>query len=296
MAIAITYFLCAVVWGTTWFAIRVCIGEGGYPTITAAAGRFTIAALLLLVLINIVSSSPGPASWRQRLWLMVAGLLNGVGYALVYLGEETVPGGFAAVLFGTFPLVTALLAVISKTEKVSAAQVVGSLISLGGIGIIFWDRLGVSSEQGVGIALLCGGVVVSAMYSLVLKREVQGVHALRATTWFLSVTAASLWLAALVMGEAQLPWPPPVKPTLALLYLAIFGSVVTFASYLYLLQHVSLMTTTTLVFIQPLIALFVDYLWEPEAQLSTYSYIGAAVTMGGVLLSLLWKRYIRRTS
>jgi drug/metabolite transporter (DMT)-like permease len=204
-----------------------------------------------------------------------------------------VPGGFAAILFGTLPLVTALLAVITRTERVSLGQVLGSTTSLAGIGIIFWDRLGVSAEQATGIALLCGGVVVSSFYSLILKRESGVVHVLRATAWFLSVTALILWLAVLVIGETSVPWPPPQAPTLALLYLAVFGSVLTFGSYLYLLKHVSLMTTTTLVFIQPLIALFVDYHWEAEAHLSMQSYLGAGVTMSGVVVSLLWKRSLR---
>ncbi len=282
--------ICAIVWGTTWFAIRVCIGEGGYPTIAAAAARFTIAALVLALVVKLLRSSPGAGSFRQRIWLVVAGLLNGTGYALVYLGEESVPGAFAAILFGTLPLVTAFLAVVSKTERVSVAQLVGSLVSLVGIGVIFWDRLSVSMEQATGVALLCGGVVVSSIYSLILKREAGSMHALRSTVWFLSVTAVLLWLIALAIGKAELPWPPPANPSLALLYLAIFGSVLTFASYLYLLQRVSLMTTTTLVFIQPLIALTVDYLWEADANLSLNSYLGAAVTMSGVVLSLLWKR------
>jgi drug/metabolite transporter (DMT)-like permease len=282
--------VCALVWGTTWFAIRVCIGEGGYPTIAAAATRFTIAAVLLYLVIAVLKPSPGAGSWRQRMWLMVAGLLNGTGYALVYVGEESVPGAFAAILFGTLPLVTALLAVITKTERVSVAQVVGSLTSLAGIGVIFWDRLSVSMEQATGVALLCGGVLVSAFYSLILKREAGSMHALRSTVWFLSVTAILLWVIALAIGKAELPWPPPTNPSLALLYLAIFGSVLTFGSYLYLLQRVSLMTTTTLVFIQPLIALTVDYMWEADANLSLNSYLGAGVTMSGVVLSLLWRR------
>ncbi len=294
MAVVLAYLVCALVWGTTWFAIRVCIGEGGYPTIAAAALRFTLAALILSLLIRIVRASPGPVSLRQKVWLIVAGLLNGVGYALVYLGEESVPGAFAAILFGTLPLVTAFLAVITKTERVTIPQVLGSLISLLGIGIIFWDRLAVSMEQATGIGLLCGGVVVSAFYSLILKREGKGVHVLRSTIIFLSVTALLLWLVALAIGKTALPWPPPRDPSLALLYLAIFGSVLTFGSYLYLLQHVSLMTTTTLVFIQPLIALTVDYLWESEANFSGQSYLGAGVTMSGVVLSLLWKHFRAR--
>ena len=289
MAVVAAYLVCAIVWGTTWFAIRVCIGEGGYPTIAAAATRFTIAAIVLTLLVSALRASPGPTRWRQRIWLVVAGLLNGTGYALVYLGEESVPGAFAAILFGTLPLVTALLAVMTKTERVSVAQVLGSLTSLAGIGIIFWDRLAVSMEQATGIALLCGGVVVSAIYSLILKREAGGIHALRSTVWFLGVTAVLLWLVALATGKAALPWPPPQNPSIALLYLALFGSVLTFGSYLFLLQRVSLMTTTTLVFIQPIIALTVDYHWEEDANFSLNSYLGAAVTMCGVVVSLLWK-------
>lgn len=292
MLIAITYLTCAVVWGTTWFAIRVCIGEGGFPTLAGAALRFTIAALVLRLLVKLLGSSPGIRTWHQRSWFTIAGLLNGLGYALVYLGEETVPGAFASILFGTLPLLTAFLAAISKTERVTLGHFLGAIIALVGIIIIFGERASVSSEQGTGVALLCGGVVVSAVYSLVLKRESSGVHALCATSWFLSVTAIALWGAALVSGGLSMPWPLPLNPTLALLYLAIFGSVLTFASYLYLLQRVSLMSTTTLVFIQPLIALFVDSQWEDEAHLTSSSYLGAAVTLGGVLVAVLWKRSI----
>ncbi len=291
MLIAITYLTCAIVWGTTWFAIRVCIGEGGFPTLTSAALRFTIAAILLRLLVMVLGSSPGIRTWHQRSWFTIAGLLNGAGYALVYLGEETVPGAFASILFGTLPLLTAFLAAISKTERVTLGHFLGALIALGGIVVIFGDRASVSSDQSSGVALLCGGVVLSAFYSLVLKRESSSVHALCATSWFLSVTAAALWLAALVAEGWAAPWPPPFAPTMALLYLAIFGSVLTFASYLYLLQRVSLMTTTTLVFIQPVIALFVDSQWEDDVQLTLTSYVGAAITLGGVLVAMLWKRY-----
>ena len=113
-SIVIAYLVCALIWGTTWFAIRVCIGPGGYPTMPAAAIRFGIAALILI-----------PMAWRARpwptgrawMWLVIAGVLDAVGYALVYLGEERVPGGLAAVLFGTQPLILALLLPVKVTVK-----------------------------------------------------------------------------------------------------------------------------------------------------------------------------------
>lgn len=291
MVVVAAYFVCAVVWGTTWFAIRVCIGPGGYPTIAGAAFRFTIAALILVALVWYRSMGPDARNHRQHAYLILAGLLNGIGYALVYLGEETVSGAFAAILFGTMPLVTAFLAVITKTERVTAGHVLGALISLGGISIIFIERMAVSSSQALGVGLLAISVVVSSICSVILKREGKGVHVLYSTAIFIVFTALALWLTALVIGNYRLPWPPPLVPFLALLYLAIFGSVLTFVSYLYLLQHVSLMTVTTLVFIHPVVALFVDSQWEPEAYFSASTFLGAGISLGGVLLSVLWKHY-----
>ncbi len=274
----------------------MCIGAGGYPTLAGAALRFTIAALVLLALVLVKGVKERVSSKRQRIWLSLAGLLNGVGYALVYTGEQSVAGAFAAILFGTLPLVTGFLAVVTRTEKVTLGHILGSLVSLLGVGVIFGDRLQVSSDQATGVALLCLGVISSACYSLILKREGAKIHPLASTSWFLGVTAIGLWCAALVLGKASLPWPLPLRPTLALLYLALAGSVLTFACYLYLLQHVSLMTTTTLVFIQPVIAVIVDSLWEAEANFSGHSYLGAGVILLGVLLSLLWKQASMRRS
>ena len=67
-----------------------------------------------------------------------------------------------------------------------------------------------------------------------------------------------------VVGGAQVPWPPPVQPTLALLYLAVVGSVTVFLLYFWLLDRTSLQVTSTLVFTYPLVAIVTDALFERE--------------------------------
>ncbi|HUS64275.1 MAG TPA: EamA family transporter, partial [Kofleriaceae bacterium] len=81
------------------------------------------------------------------------------------------------------------------------------------------------------------------------------------------------------------------------LYLAVLGSVVTFVCYFYLLQRVTLMTASTLVLIQPVIALLVDAAWERDIRLAARSYIGVAVTLAGVALNLgmKWRKARRAT-
>lgn len=294
MVTVFAYAVCAIVWGTTWYAIRVCIQVGGYPTLPAAALRFTIAAAVLGVILALGFGRPLPRTRRQWIGIAAAGVANALGYGLVYVGEERLSGGVTAVLFATLPLWTALLASASRTESVGVHHIAGALVALAGIALLSWDQMSASPEQGVGVALVFAAVLSSALYSLILKREAGDTHPLAATGLFLWVTAATLWVAALLAGPVTVPWPPPAAPTVALLYLAVVGSVLTFGCYLYLLQRVTLMTTTTLVFIQPLIALVVDALWERDIRLDGRAYAGAAVILLGVFITVAMRRRSHR--
>ena len=295
--IVVAYVICAIVWGTTWFAIRVSIGSGGYPTVLSASLRFTIAASVLGVLWMLGRIEPTPHKRRTFVWLAIAGLFNACGYALVYRAEESVPGSIAAVLFGLYPLATAALATITRTEAVSRSQLGGAVIALVGVALIFSDRLAISAQQAVGIVMLLGAVCCASVYGVIIKREGKDLNPLASTAVFLSVTALGLWVAAPAFGEIIPPWPPPLKPSLAILYLAIFGSLIAFASYFYLLKHISLMASTTLVFIQPMIAVAVDAMFERHANLKPLTFLGMAVVLAGVLLSVIaaeWSRRARR--
>jgi drug/metabolite transporter (DMT)-like permease len=294
VAVAICYVVCALVWSTTWFAIRVCIAEGGYPTFPAAALRFTIAALVLLVLLRFGLGRPGPRTRRQLTSLAVAGLFNALAYACVYRAEETLPGGLVAVLFGTFPLFTALAAALTSTERVRPIDVAAALVSLVGMGVLFWDRLSISMDQAGGIGFAIAAVAASVAYNLIFKREADAVNPLASTAVFLTVAALGLWAVALAEGLEPIPYPPPLMPTLALLYLAIFGSVVTFVCFFYMLKRVSLMTAATLVLIEPVIALIIDALWEDEVRLAGRSYLGAAIVMAGITVGIGWKWWAAR--
>ncbi len=289
MAVVVCYVVCAIVWSTTWFAIRVCIADGGYPTLPAAAIRFTIAALVLGALVWLGFGRPRPRGRRQIAWLAAAGAFNGIAYSMVYRAEETLPGGVVAVVFGTYSLFTAIGAALTSTERVRAMDVAAATLSLLGMAVIFWDRLGVSSDQAIGVIFGLASVFASVVYNIIFKREAHDVNPLSSTAVLLGVSSLSLWLASAARGPIDLPWPPPAAPTLALFYLAILGSVVTFVCYFYMLKRVSLMTASTLVLIQPVLALLVDAMFEKEVRLVGRNYLGVALTFAGVALALGWK-------
>ncbi len=294
MPVVVAYCVCALVWGTTWYGIRVCIGDGGYPTFEAAALRFAIATALLIPIVAIGRLGPLPQRRGQWAWLVVAGVLDALGYALVYLGEESVPGGLAAALFGVQPLLLAILLPITGMDRIRPGAAIGALVSLAGIVVLFVDRAEVSPDQAVGVALILGSVLASTLYSMVMKRSADGVHPLAATTIFLGVTAIVLALVVLVRGPAPMIWPPPLVPTLALLYLAVFGSVIAFGTYFWLLRRLSLMAMSTLVFVLPLVSLGVDALFERQVRLGARAYLGIAITLAGLGVSLLLERRAAR--
>jgi drug/metabolite transporter (DMT)-like permease len=293
MLTALVYGTCAIIWGTTWFAIRRCIGAGGYPTLKGAALRFAIAAAVLGLLYALGWGRPGPRSLRQAAALVLCGALSALGYGLVYSGEETISGGLAAVIYGTFPLCTALMATAGRVEAVTRRALVGSAFALVGIGVVFADRLDVSRAQAAGVLLVLGSVVVSALYSTLLKHFASEVHPLAATGVFLGTAAVTLGVVAPCVERAPIPWPPPAGPTVALLYLSLVGSVLVFMAYFVLLKRVTLMTVSTLALIEPIVALFVDAVGEREVVLGARAYAGVAVTIAGVAVSVLGGRSAR---
>lgn len=257
----------------------MCIGREAYPTLTALALRFVIAFALLLPIALRARPWPRGSAW---FYLVLSGLLDAAGYLLVYLGEERIPGGLAAVVYGTQPLVLALLLQVFRIEKISRGHIVGALVSITGVAVLFHDRLEVAAEQAIGIVLVLGSVLMATGYSMVMKRQTTG--GLIATTIFLGVTAVVLSAVAIVAGQ-PLPWPPPFAPTLALLYLAIVGSVIAFLVYFWLLDRTSLVATSTLVFVFPLVALVTDALFERAITLGPQAYLGAAITLAGLAVT-----------
>jgi drug/metabolite transporter (DMT)-like permease len=281
-AVVAAYLACALIWGTTWYAIRVCIGPGGYGTLDALALRFAIAVVILIPIA--LRARPWP---RGRAWgyLVLAGVLDAGGYMLVYFGEERIPGAVAAVLYGTQPLILAVLLTATGMEKTTQRHLVGALVSLAGVAVLFLDRLHVSAQQAAGVGMVIASVVVATTYSMIMKRHGRGVHGAVSTTVFLTVTAAVLGVVALLRGE-PLPWPPPPGPTAALLYLAIVGSVIAFLVYFWLLEKTTLVATSTLVFVYPLVAIATDALFERQVPLTARAYLGAAIVLGGLGVSL----------
>lgn len=283
---ALGFLLLCVIWSTTWQAIRVCLT--GYPPFLGAGLRFLLAVAILAGLLVIRRRSfrlPGGSG--QHLALFGAGVVNGLGYALVYVAEQTLSGGTTAILCASSPLFTLLFARLFGLEPLIPRRIAGMSIGLAGIALLFWDGqlFGPGQAKAMVWALLAAAVMWP-LYGALLKRHAQNLPALVSTLYFLFYTALCLLVLAVLFGEPLTTFlSAPPKAHLALLYLAVSGSVVAWTVYLSLLRRIELSVLSTIGLLQPLLALALDFLLK-QTQLGPRGYAGTVLVVAAMGLSL----------
>lgn len=273
-----------LIWGSTWLAIR--IGLEGAPPFLAAGLRFALAfAVLLPILAWRRSRLPkGRVEWG--LVAFVGVVLFTIDYGLIYWGEDNgVGSGLAAILFATFVLQTALFAqLLLPTERLTVPKVLGIGLGFVGILVIFRGEIGTA---GLSLFLPMLAIVLSAtcaaIASVATKRWGHDTDPVSFTGLSMAVGGAGLLGISAAVGE---PWAVPSWPEgiLAIVYLALAGSVVTFVTYWWLLKQIEATTASYIAMITPIVAVFLAVSIGGE-MFDAVALAGAAVTLAGIYLS-----------
>jgi len=277
------FLLLTLIWGTTWSVIR--IGLGGVPPFTGVALRFALAGALLMALAPVFGVRLGRAPREPLIWLVNGVLSFCLSYSAVYWSEQYIPSGLAAVLFATYPLFVAALAhFLLPGERLGRGAAVGMALGFAGVAVIFSDDLTLLGGEAVRRAafVMLVAPLVSAMASVVVKRWGSGVHPL-------SLAAVPMLLAGVVMGvvalvvERQLPLVFDARSVVALLYLAILGSAVTFTIYYWLLANMKATRLALMSYLIPIVAVAVGALLFGEP-LRPRLLAGSALVLAGVVI------------
>lgn len=276
----------AIVWGTTWLAVRVVVTEA--PPFLSAGIRFVLAALLLGA---VVKWRGLPLGWTQysaadrRLMLQLSVLMIAVPYALVFWGEQFITAGLAGVLFSTHSVFIVLFESLRLRRSVLTGKILaGVLLAFGGVVVIFWPRLGVP-EEWLGALAMLGAGASSAWATIVAKYKAQRLDPMVMVTWQMGIGAVPLlvlggWLEA---GSATNATNVSLKAWLALGYLIVFGSCVAFVLYYWLLKKLTTVQISTLAYITPVVAVTSGWLLLGET-MGWFTLAGAALALTGVYL------------
>lgn len=285
-----TAALLVLIWGTTWGAVVFSLE--GFPPFSGIAIRFALASALLAMV-----------AWRRkaRVWprtrsevgiVLTQGVLAyGVSYGLVYWAEQVVPSGLVALLFATMPLWVVVFAfLVLPEERLGLAGVAGIVLGFGGVATIFSDDLGTfgGAEGLVPALLVLFAPVSAAVVQVVVKRWGKHLSAFSLTVVPLGLSAVIMAVLALLF-EGHRPIDPAPVPVLALLYLAVCGTAITFGLYYWLLQHLSATHLSLITYLTPVVAVTVGAILFDEP-LTLRMIAGAALVMGGVGLVVLPRR------
>ena len=285
------FAVCVIVWGTTWHAITYQLD---FPAELGVALRFALAGLAVMLVCRWRGESLrfGP---RMHAALAAQGVfMYGVSYVCVYHAERFIPSGLVAVGYSASPLLTGIGAALLFGGPLGRRFIGGGILGIAGVTLMFWPEIvrpGSGGDGGLGVAYTVASVLLSCVGSLVASRNRhRRMPLFPALAYGMLYGALAAFVLALALGR---PLTLPASPGwwLALTYLALAGSVLTFACFLTLQDRVGAGRAGTVGVMTPVLALVISLLFEGFRP-TGLTFAGVALAMLGNTLMLMPRRVL----
>lgn len=274
-----------ILWGSTYLAIKFAIAT--VPPLSMAAVRFLVAGAILYGWGRWRGEpTPSRAEWRSA--AVIGALLLLIGNGGLVWAEQRVPTSLAALLIATEPSWVVLLNLFRPgSRRPGAAVIVGLLAGLVGVYLLIGGggKVGDGGVDLLGAAAVVGGALSWAAGSLYAIKAPRPRSAAMSSGTQMLAGGAWLALASAVTGEWHRIVPSAISSSsiLAMLYLIVFGSLVGFTAYGYLIAHTTPARASTYAYVNPAVAVLLGWLILGE-RLTGWALLGAAVIVGSVVL------------
>jgi drug/metabolite transporter (DMT)-like permease len=283
LAVLAAFSALYLVWGSTYLAIRYAVDT--IPPLYTAGFRHLAAGLILLAWCVAKKLRP---TWEQiRASVVIGALFFLIGHGSLHWAELHVPSGMAALLIAIEPIIVfVLFSLAARKWRVNATLLAGVFLGLAGVGLLLGRSLLVSTSGMAwgGIAILLGATSWSAGIVYSRRSKLSGSPLLLSALSLLS-GAVLLLLAGTALGEyrgfsfsavsARSWW--------ALAFLIVFGSVITFTAYNWLLEHFSPTLVATHTYVNPIVAVLLGWWFAGEA-VTLNVLLATAIIIGAVML------------
>jgi drug/metabolite transporter (DMT)-like permease len=284
------YTVVVLIWGSTWFGIKLQLGV--VPSQVSVAYRFALAALLLFAWCW-VRRLRIKFSLREHLWLGLQGLtVFSCNYALFYEAEKHLVSGSVAIIFSLLAVFNILNNRLFFKVKPTYQIIVGALIGLVGIVLTFWHELlnlGSTSDNLLGIVLSIAATLVASFGNMVFVRLRKDKMPIVQGNAFgmLYGTIFLFAYACLAGGKFSFDFSPSY--IFSLFYLALFGSVIAFGCYLTLVGQIGADRAAYSSILIPIVALCISAAFEGY-RLNVLSGLGILFVFSGNALVLAHKQ------
>jgi drug/metabolite transporter (DMT)-like permease len=274
-----------LIWGSTWLGIRVSLES--LPPLISSGFRFIVASAGILILMRVRGITLQKNKVAIKLYLIMGIFSFIIAFGLVYWAEQYVPSGLASVLFGVYPFFVALFSYFMIPEEpIGTYKIIGMILGFFGIIVIFSDSFGADlSLNLIGMMAVVLSGIVQAATAVIIKREGKFLNPLSMNFVPMLIAGIGLTILGLIFEDPNQIFFDS-KAIISVLYLAIFGSIVTFTSFYWLMKKVNVVILSLIAFITPIVALFLGWLIYNE-NLTRENIIGAIMVLIGLVIANL---------
>jgi drug/metabolite transporter (DMT)-like permease len=263
LAFAIIYF----VWGSTYLPIRIGVRE--VPPFLFGAIRFLIAGFILYGWI--IARGERSPNGRQWISAFLLGLLIFVlDYGLLFWAEQRVPSGVAAVMMATIPAFMSISEIVFLgTQRLTFRLAFALLLGMGGVAVLTSRSLSLGGkpiDRAGAVALIIASVSWSVASVLTRKLPLPSSKVMSSGAQMLAGGLLMAFTSG-ALGEFRVfhPWSVSREAWLSLLYLIVFGSIIAFTAYVWLIHHESPTRVGTYAYVNPVVAVLLGYFLGGES-------------------------------
>ena len=279
--IILAFFSIYIVWGSTYLLNKIAVTE--LPPFYLASIRFIVAGILIFVIAKVLGKSLHIT--RKQFWntALLGFLFLSYGNGVAVWALKYVDSGFAALEVSAQPLVILLMMYILQGKKIQPMSILGVILGVIGIYLLVSQKEVLSQENALtGILMLFSAMLCWGYGSLFVR------NADLPSNYFVN-TGYQMLNAGIMLGIMSLafnePWSLPQtwasNTQWSMVLLILFGSIVAFTSFNFLLKHVSPEKVATNTYVNPIVALFLGWLFLNE-KITLQSIIAAIILLAGV--------------
>ena len=282
----IFYILTVIIWGSTWFAIKLQLGHAD-PMISVAY-RFTMASILLLIWCRL-QRLPLRFSLTEHGFMALQGaFLFSCNYLLFYLAELHVTSGLAAVIFSTILIMNVINGTLFLRNPLDPRVIVGGTLGLTGIAMVFKPEItsfSLSAGTFRGFLLCVAATYLASLGNILSARNQRNRLPVVQSNAFGMGYGAILMLLLALITRKNFSIPLDVTYVGSLVYLAVFGTIIAFGCYLSLLGNIGADRAAYATLLFPLVALLISTFLEGYSWTSS-AILGVALILAGNLLMI----------
>tara|TARA_B110000208_G_scaffold50646_1_gene66641 strand:- start:6523 stop:7434 length:912 start_codon:yes stop_codon:yes gene_type:complete len=281
MSVSVAYLAVVLIWSTTPLGI-VWSSESVNPTLAVLA-RMVIAVVIGWLILRARNIRLPWHKAALRLYTFSALGIYG-GMILSYLAAATVSSGMMSLIFGLAPLFSGLFSQKFLSEpRLSVMKKLSMTLSLFGLAIVCSDNLTLESSNQLGVLYIVMAVILFSLSGVLVKSVKININPVATTVGSL-MTALPMFAITWLIFDGSLPFEQwQARSLWAILYLGVFGSLLGFIAYFYILQKLKASTVALITMVTPVLAMSLGVVLNDEV-VSIPLIVGAVFVMSGLAI------------